>query len=180
MPSSRRGVRLHVRRVFIMEDTGQLMPTYLRLVRGTIDSADLPLNVSRELLQGSRAVEHIRSSATKRVLKLLSRLADEKPSRYATVWKEFGAVLKEDVADDYANRDDIARLLRFTSTRSGSAEPDLSLSDCGPDAGGPGQDLLPARPGPGRRREQSAPGSVRQQGHRGPAPAPRGGQLGGE
>jgi molecular chaperone HtpG len=129
MPSSRQGVRLHVRRIFIMEDTGQLLPTYLRFVRGVIDSTDLPLNISRELLQGSQAVEHIRSSATKRVLKLLRRLAGEEPSRYATFWKEFGAVLKEGVADDYANRDDLARLLRFTSTKSRSEEPDLSLSD---------------------------------------------------
>ncbi len=123
------GVRLHVKRVFIMEDTGQLMPQYLRFVRGVIDSSDLPLNVSRELLQGSRAVERIRSSATKKVLKLLKDLAEKEPGKYATFWREFGAVLKEGVVDDYANRDDIARLLRFTSTGSAGSEQAVSLSD---------------------------------------------------
>jgi molecular chaperone HtpG len=128
MPSSRQGVRLHVRRVFIMEDNGQLMPVYLRFVRGVIDSADLPLNISRELLQSSRVLENIRSTATKRVLKLLRQIADEEPTKYATFWKEFGAVLKEGVADDYTNRANIAALLRFTSTKSSSAEPDVSLT----------------------------------------------------
>jgi molecular chaperone HtpG len=126
------GIRLHVQRVFIMEDTGQLMPQYLRFVRGVIDSSDLPLNVSRELLQGSRVVEIIRANAVKRVLKTLADLAEHEPEKYATFWKEFGAVLKEGVADDYSNRDDIARLLRFTSTASdasGGAEQDVSLGD---------------------------------------------------
>jgi molecular chaperone HtpG len=126
---SRRGVRLHVRRVFIMEDTGQLMPMYLRFVRGVIDSSDLPLNISRELLQGSRVVDHIRTTATKRVLRLLRDLAADRPEKYASFWKEFGAVLKEGVADDYANRDEIAGLLRFTSTRSASSVADVSLAD---------------------------------------------------
>ena len=126
---SRRGVKLHVRRVFIMEDTGQLMPMYLRFVRGVIDSSDLPLNISRELLQGSRVVDHIRSTATKRVLRLLRDLAADRPEKYASFWKEFGAVLKEGVADDYANRDEIAGLLRFTSTRSATSEADVSLAD---------------------------------------------------
>ncbi|HET7017723.1 MAG TPA: molecular chaperone HtpG, partial [Streptosporangiaceae bacterium] len=123
------GVRLHVKRVFIMEDTGQLMPQYLRFVRGVIDSSDLPLNVSRELLQGSRAVERIRSSATKKVLKLLKDLVEKEPEKYAKFWREFGAILKEGVVDDYANRDDIAPLLRFTSTGSAGSEQDVSLSD---------------------------------------------------
>jgi molecular chaperone HtpG len=127
--SARHGVRLHVRRVFIMEDTGQLMPTYLRFVRGVIDSSDLPLNISREILQSSRAVSHIRSTATKRVLRLLSELADNDPEKYATFWKELGTTLKEGVVEDYANRDEIARLLRFASTTSGSDEPTVSLSD---------------------------------------------------
>jgi molecular chaperone HtpG len=91
--------------VFIMEDTGQLMPVYLRFVRGVIDSSDLPLNVSRELLQSSRAVDNIRSNATRKVLRLLKDLAEQEPAKYATFWAEFGAVLKEGVADDYANRD---------------------------------------------------------------------------
>ena len=114
---SRRGVKLHVRRVFIMEDTGQLMPRYLRFVRGVIDSGDLPLNVSREMLQGSRAVDHIRSTAVKRVLKLLKDMAAGEPEKYATFWKEFGAILKEGIVEDYSNRDEIAKLLRFRSTR---------------------------------------------------------------
>jgi molecular chaperone HtpG len=112
-----RGVRLHVRRIFIMEDSGQLMPRYLRFIRGVIDSADLPLNVSRELLQGSRVVDRIRSSAVKKVLALLKDLADKEPDKYATFTKEFGAVLKEGIVEDLGNRDEIARLARFTSTQ---------------------------------------------------------------
>jgi molecular chaperone HtpG len=129
MQQSAHGVRLHVRRVFIMEDTGQLMPTYLRFVRGVIDSSDLPLNISREILQGSRVVDNIRSSAVKRVLKLLKETAEKEPQKYATFWEEFGSALKEGIADDYANRDEIAQLMRFTSTSSGSEEADVALSD---------------------------------------------------
>jgi molecular chaperone HtpG len=129
MPQSRQGVKLHVQRVFIMEDTGQLMPNYLRFIRGVIDSSDLPLNISRELLQGSRVVDNIRNSAVKKVLKLLKEIADNSPEKYTNFWKEFGTVLKEGVADDYANREDIAKLLRFTSTKSSSEQQDVSLSD---------------------------------------------------
>ena len=130
LPESRRGVKLHVRRVFILEDTGQLLPRYLRFLRGVIDSSDLPLNVSREMLQGSRAVDHIRSTAVKRVLKLLKDMAAGEPEKYATFWKEFGATLKEGIVEDYANRDEIAALLRFHSTRSGTVEgQEVSLSD---------------------------------------------------
>jgi molecular chaperone HtpG len=105
------------------------MPRYLRFVHGVIDSSDLPLNVSRELLQGSRAVSHIRTTAVKKVLKLLKEMAENEPEKYACFWREFGSILKEGIADDYANRDAIARLLRFTSTRSGAPEPEVSLSD---------------------------------------------------
>ncbi len=133
IPESAHGVKLHVQRVFIMADSGQLMPAYLRFVRGVIDSSDLPLNVSRELLQGSRAVSHIRSSAIKRVLKLLADLAANKPDTYATFWSQFGAVLKEGIPEDYTNRDDLARLLRFSSTANSTAsspgEASVSLSD---------------------------------------------------
>jgi molecular chaperone HtpG len=130
VPESRRGVKLHVRRVFIMEDAGQFMPTYLRFVRGVIDSGDLPLNISREMLQGSRAVEHIRGTAVKRVLKLLRDLAENEPEKYATFWREFGTTLKEGIPEDFSNREEIARLLRFRSTRSGGAdEQDVSLRD---------------------------------------------------
>jgi molecular chaperone HtpG len=129
MPEARHGVKLHVQRVFIMDDTGQLLPNYLRFVRGVIDSADLPLNVSREILQSSRVVDSIRSSAVKKVLKLLKDLAEKEPDKYATFWKEFGDVLKEGVAEDYSNRDDIAKLLRFTTTKSATDEQDASLGD---------------------------------------------------
>jgi molecular chaperone HtpG len=129
IPDSGRGVKLHVRRVFILEDgNGQLIPQYLRFVRGIIDSSDLPLNVSRELLQGSRAVSHIKSTAVKRILKQLADLAEHDPEKYATFWSLFGQVLKEGVAEDYGNRDEIAKLLRFTTTASGS-QADVSLPE---------------------------------------------------
>jgi molecular chaperone HtpG len=115
---SSHGIRLHVRRIFIMEDSGQLLPRYLRFVRGVIDSADLPLNVSRELLQGSRVVDRIRSSAVKKVLHMLKELAENEPDKYATFTEEFGAVLKEGIVEDLPNRDEIARLARFTTTES--------------------------------------------------------------
>jgi molecular chaperone HtpG len=123
---SSRGVRLHVRRIFIMEDSGQLMPRYLRFIRGVIDSADLPLNVSRELLQGSRVVDRIRSSAVKRVLQLLRDMAEKEPEKYATFWKEFGAVLKEGIVEDFGNKDDIARLARFSTTQDANS---VTLAD---------------------------------------------------
>jgi molecular chaperone HtpG len=130
IPQPRRAVKLHVRRVFIMEDTGQLMPQYLRFVRGVIDSSDLPLNVSREMLQGSRAVGHISSSAVKRILKLLADMAEKDPEKYATFWREFGDTLKEGIPEDYTNREQIAKLLRFNSTHSSSADAqDVSLGD---------------------------------------------------
>ena len=128
-----RGVKLHIRRVFVMEAGSQLLPTYLRFVRGVIDSSDLPLNVSRELLQSSRVVDHIRVNAVKKVLKLLAELASNEPEKYADFWAEFGGALKEGMADDFHNRDEIARLLRFHSTKSGSdlaiGAGDVSLSD---------------------------------------------------
>src|ERR1700752_4897086 len=122
---SSRGIRLHVRRIFIMEDSGQLMPRYLRFTRGVIDPADLPLNVSRELLQGSRVVDRIRSSAVKRVLQLLKDMAEKEPEKYATFTKEFGAVLKEGIVEDLGNRDEVARLARFTTTQG----EDVPLAD---------------------------------------------------
>jgi molecular chaperone HtpG len=126
---SSRGIRLHVRRIFIMEDSGQLMPRYLRFIRGVIDSADLPLNVSRELLQGSRVVDRIRSSSVKKVLQLLKDVAEKEPEKYATFWKEFGAVLKEGIVEDFGNRDDIAQLARFTTTQSAGDQADVALGD---------------------------------------------------
>jgi molecular chaperone HtpG len=129
IPQAGRGIKLHIRRVFVLEDSGQLMPQYLRFVRGVIDSADLPLNVSRELLQGSRVVDNIRSNATKKVLRLLAETAEKESEKYATFWSEFGAVLKEGLAEDFGNRDEIAKLLRFTSTKSASDDPDVCLAD---------------------------------------------------
>jgi molecular chaperone HtpG len=116
--ASRHGVKLYVRRVFIMDDAEQLMPPYLRFVRGVIDSSDLPLNVSREILQESRDVKAIREGSTKRVLGLLEDLAENRKDDYATFWKEFGQCLKEGMGDDATNRERIAKLLRFSTTSS--------------------------------------------------------------
>jgi molecular chaperone HtpG len=125
----RHGIKLYVRRVFIMDDAEKLMPAYLRFVRGVIDSSDLPLNVSREILQQSRDVETIRVAAIKRVLGLLEDLAAHDAEKYATFWKEFGRVLKEGVAEDLVNKDRIAKLLRFASTQGDSDAQTVSLAD---------------------------------------------------
>jgi molecular chaperone HtpG len=122
-----RGLKLYVKRVFIMDDAEQFLPLYLRWVKGVVDSADLPLNVSRELLQQDPEVEAIRGGLTKRVLDLLGRLANDEAEKYRTVWREFGAVLKEGLAEDRANRDKILPLLRFASTREEGNEPSVSL-----------------------------------------------------
>ncbi len=123
------GVKLYVRRVFIMDDAEKLMPRYLRFVRGIIDSSDLPLNVSREILQHNRLIDTIRSTATKKVLGLFSDLATSDKEKYATAWKEFGRVLKEGLLEDHSNREQIAKLLRFATTASGSEEQTVSLED---------------------------------------------------
>jgi molecular chaperone HtpG len=124
-----RGLRLYVRRVFIMDDAEQFLPLYLRFIKGVVDSSDLPLNVSRELLQQDPEVEAIRSGLTKRVLDLLARLMKEEPDKYAIFWKEFGAVLKEGIAQDHANQPAILPLLRFASTSAGDDTPTVSLAD---------------------------------------------------
>jgi len=116
---ARRGVKLYVKRVFIMDDAEQMLPSYLRFVRGVIDSADLPLNVSRELLQESRDVKAIREGSTKRILSLLEDMAENKKEDYSTFWAEFGQVLKEGTGEDTANLERIAKLLRFASTKDG-------------------------------------------------------------
>ncbi len=123
----RYGVKLYVRRVFIMDDAEQLMPNYLRFVRGVIDAADLPLNVSREILQKSRDIDTIRSGASRKVLDLLAELSDKEPEKFRTFWDEFGVVLKEGVVEDPANRDRIAKLLRFQTTAEGQGL--VSLAD---------------------------------------------------
>ena len=131
--NKRGGIKLYVKRVFIMDDAEQLMPTYLRFVKGVIDSADLPLNVSREILQESRDVRVIREGSTKRVLGMLEEMANseeqEGKDKYVTFWKEFGQVLKEGIGEDATNKDRIAKLLRFASTHDESGEQTVSFED---------------------------------------------------
>jgi molecular chaperone HtpG len=122
----RGGVKLYVKRVFIMDDAEALMPVYLRFVKGVIDSADLPLNVSRELLQESRDVKAIREGSTKRVLSMLEDVAENQKEKYAEFWKEFGAVLKEGIGEDHGNQERLAKLLRFASTH---ADEGVTLAD---------------------------------------------------
>jgi molecular chaperone HtpG len=123
----RHGVKLYVRRVFIMDDAEQLMPGYLRFVRGIVDSNDLPLNISREILQHNKLIEMIRSNAVKKVLGMLTDLVANDEQKYATFWKEFGRAFKEGLAEDPGNRETIAKLLRFASTSSANETQDISL-----------------------------------------------------
>ena len=123
------GIKLYVQRVFIMDDTENLMPRYLRFVRGLIDSNDLPLNVSREILQSNRVIDSMRKASVKKVLGLLENMAANEPEAYQTFWKEFGNAIKEGPGEDFANREDIAKLLRFASTSSETAEQTVSLED---------------------------------------------------
>jgi len=125
----RHGIKLYVRRVFIMDDAEQLMPQYLRFIRGVVDSADLPLNVSREILQSSRDLDAIRNGSVKKVLGLLEDLAENQPEKYVAFWKEFGKVLKEGPGEDFANRERIAALLRFASTHTDTDAQVVSLKD---------------------------------------------------
>ena len=125
----RHGVKLYVRRVFIMDDAEQLMPPYLRFVRGVVDSADLPLNVSREILQESKDIEAIRAGCTKKVLGLLEDLAENQKEKYAGFWQEFGRVLKEGIGEDAANKEKIAGLLRFASTHADMPDETVALAD---------------------------------------------------
>ena len=124
---SPKGVKLYVQRVFITDQATQVLPLYLRFVRGVVDSTELSLNVSRELLQQDEAIGAMRSALTKRVLDMLERLADEHPDKYATFWSEFGALIKEGLVEDPANRDRLAKLLRFNTTRSTGNDQDRSL-----------------------------------------------------
>jgi molecular chaperone HtpG len=125
----RHGVKLYVRRIFIMDDAEQLMPRYLRFVRGVIDSNDLPLNVSREILQNNKIIDSIRSGSVKKVLGLLSDMADKEPEQYQQFWDEFGKVIKEGPAEDFANKDTTAKLLRFASTNTDDKKQNISLAD---------------------------------------------------
>ena len=123
------GIKLYVRRVFIMEDVERLLPQYLRFVRGVIDSNDLPLNVSREILQHSKDVDTIRAGCTKKVLGLLDDLASNDADKFKTFWQEFGTVFKEGIGEDHANKERVAKLCRFASTHTGSADQTVSLDD---------------------------------------------------
>ncbi|HEY0634089.1 MAG TPA: molecular chaperone HtpG, partial [Gammaproteobacteria bacterium] len=125
----RKGIKLYVKRVFILDDAEQLMPNYLRFVRGVIDSADLPLNVSREILQHNKTIDAMRNGSVKKVLGLLEELAKNEPEKYKTFWNEFGKVMKEGPAEDFANKEQLARLLRFSSTHTDTTEQNVALAD---------------------------------------------------
>lgn len=124
-----RGLKLYVRRVFIMDDADQFLPHYLRFVRGIIDSNDLPLNISREMLQGNRVIDAIRTAVIKRVLSMLEQLNTDDKEKYQKFWKEFGQVLKEGPAEDFANKEQVAKLLRFSTSLTDSETQDVSLDD---------------------------------------------------
>jgi len=124
-----RGLKLYVQRVFIMDDAEQFLPLYLRFVKGVVDSNDLSLNVSREILQSDRAVDSMRTALTKRVLDVLAKLAKNEPEKYQTFWNEFGQVLKEGAAEDTGNKDKIVKLLRFATTNSGNSDQNQSVED---------------------------------------------------
>jgi len=128
-PKRKAGVKLYAKRVFIMEDNEELMPLYLRFIKGIIDTADLPLNVSREILQGSKVVDTIRKANVKRVLSELEKMSKKDPEKYSEFWNEFGMVMKEGIVEDFTNKDKIASLLRFTSTQSSGNDQDVSLAD---------------------------------------------------
>lgn len=125
----RKGLKLYIRRVFIMDASEQLLPAYLRFASGVVDSDDLPLNVSREILQQNRQVERIKGACTKRILDLLDKLSKAEAEKYTTFWNAFGSVLKEGIAEDASNRERIAKLLRFASTHSEGSAPTVSLDD---------------------------------------------------
>ncbi len=150
-----------------MDDAEQLLPAYLRFVRGVVDSNDLPLNVSREILQESKDIEAIRGGCTRKVLGLLEELAENDKDKYAKFWSAFGNVLKEGIGEDAANKDRIAGLLRFASTHADTADADgVARRLPRPHEGGTGQDLLRDGRDVQRREEQPAPRGVPQEGHR--------------
>jgi molecular chaperone HtpG len=124
-----RGLKLYVQRVFIMDNAEQFLPHYLRFVKGVVDSNDLPLNISREILQNNKTIDTIRSAIIKRVLDMLTKMVNDEPENYNKFWKEFGQVLKEGPAEDFANKEEIAKLLRFATTRNETSEQTISLDD---------------------------------------------------
>ena len=125
----RNGIKLYVKRVFIMDDAEQLMPNYLRFIRGVVDSDDLPLNISREILQRNKHIDTIRNASVKKILNLLEGMAKDEPENYASFWNEFGRVIKEGPAEDFANKEKLAKLMRFSSTHTNSEETTVSLDD---------------------------------------------------
>ena len=128
-PKRKGGVKLYAKRVFIMEGNEELLPQYLRFIKGVIDTADLSLNVSREILQGSKVVDTIKKASVKRILSELEKMSKNKPEDYAAFWNEFGMVIKEGVVEDFANKDKISNLLRFSSTATDSSDQTISLKD---------------------------------------------------
>ena len=128
-PNQTHGLKLYVQRVFIMEDAEKLLPRYLRFARGIVDSSDLPLNVSREILQSNKVIDSIRSGSVKKILGMLEQMANKEPEKYQSFWQEFGKVLKEGPGEDFANKEQIAKLLRFASTHDDSEEQNISLAD---------------------------------------------------
>lgn len=128
-PKQKGGIKLYAKRVFIMDDNDQLMPMYLRFVKGVIDTAELPLNISREMLQGNKIIDKIRIASVKRILSTLTKMAKNNPADYAKFWAEFGIVMKEGVVEDFTNKDTIADLLRFSTTKDSSKEQNVSLAD---------------------------------------------------
>ena len=128
-PKRKGGVKLYAKRVFIMEGNEELLPQYLRFIKGVIDTADLSLNVSREILQGSKVVDTIKKASVKRILSVLEKMSKNKPEDYAAFWSEFGMVIKEGVVEDFVNKDKISNLLRFSSTENDSSDQTVSLKD---------------------------------------------------
>ena len=125
----RHGVKLYVKRIFIMDDAEQLIPSWLRFVRGVVDSDDLPLNVSREILQHNKVIDSIRSGCTKKVIGLLKNMAEKEPDKYAEFWKTFGKVLKEGVVEGDDYKEDLSNLFRFSSTHDDSKDQKVSIKD---------------------------------------------------
>ena len=128
-PKQKGGIKLYSKRIFIMDDNDKLMPTYLRFIKGIIDTSDLPLNVSREILQGNKIIDKIRGASVKRILSTLAKMAKNKPEDYVKFWSEFGMVIKEGVVEDFANKNAIAELLRFSTTHDALAQQTVSLAD---------------------------------------------------
>ena len=160
------GLKLYVQRVFIMDDAEQFMPNYLRFVRGLIDSNDLPLNVSREILQDSRVTQNLRGALTKRVLQMLDKLAKDDAEGYQKFWQQFGLVLKEGPAEDNGNQEAIAAAALCLHPRRQLGADRVAGRVCRPHGGRAGEDLLHHRRQLRRRQEQPAPGAVPQERHR--------------